>query len=108
MPISDGQDVCPCAGEVTGTAKASIANILYTVSPPLGEMPKKAPQYWSSDRKRNGGNAPACGGLPFFGHPSILTAIVKQFTSDTSSHTTPHLAHVRSSPALRCPLLTTL
>src|SRR5205823_8538655 len=61
---------------------------------------KKAPQYWSYDRKRNGGNAPAVGGLPFLGHPPILTDIVKQFTSNTSSDTTPHFAHVRRSPAM--------
>src|SRR5256885_16023511 len=46
-------------------------------------------------------NAAAFGGLPFFGPPSILTDIVKQFTSDIRSNTRPHFAHVRRSPAMR-------
>src|SRR3989441_13280469 len=48
-------------------------------------------------------------GLPFCGPPSILPAIVKEFTSDTSSDTIPQYpAHVRRSPAMRFALLTTV
>src|SRR2546425_12919817 len=48
-------------------------------------------------------------GLPFCGPPSILPAIVKEFTSDTTSDTHPQFpAHVRRSPAMRFALLTTV
>src|SRR3989449_11609126 len=48
------------------------------------------------------------GGLPFVGPPSIFTAIVKQFTSDTSSDTCPQFPALRRSPAMRFALLTTV
>src|SRR5437899_6037853 len=85
-----------------------MAIVLCTVTPRRIFGGKKAPQYWSYMRKRNALRGIALlGGLPFWGTPSILTAIVKQFTNDTCNDTLPfpHIMSRRSS-AMRFALLT--
>src|SRR6266850_6732873 len=52
-------------------------------------------------------SSPPFGGLPFSGPPSILTAIVKQFTSVLSRQVIPFSRSIsRRSPAMRFALLT--
>src|SRR5947209_7450009 len=85
-----------------------MAIVLCTVTPRRIFGGKNAPQYWSYMRKRNAFRGIALlGGLPFWGTPSILTAIVKQFTNDTCNDTLPfpHFMSRRSS-AMRFALLT--
>src|SRR6266436_8278467 len=109
IPISGSQDLCAWALVAKPPSSARIANVLCTERLQKFEGLKKRPNIGVTPR-----NAMALrrlrppGGLPFCGPPSIFTAIVKQFTSDTSSDTCPQFPAPRRSPAMRFALLTTV
>src|ERR1051326_5376522 len=72
----------------------------------VGKGRKRRPQYWGYGSKRNALSREVfSGGLPFFETLSILTRIVKLFTSDTRSDTR---TRFRRISAMRFALLTTV